>query len=65
MRKHYGLLDQPSADLGPDANYFLMLQTDVGSFLLFFFLLACFPARSGVSPYFPSYIKCFPSFLKL
>ena len=43
MRKHYGLLDQPSADLGPDANYFLMLQTDVGSFLLFFFafLFSC------------------------
>lgn len=34
-------------------------------FPAFFFLLACFPARSGVSPYFPSYIKCFPSFLKL
>lgn len=42
MRKHYGLLDQPSADLGPDANYFLMLQTDVGSFLLFFFCLPVF-----------------------
>lgn len=42
---------------------FLMLKADVGSFLLFF-SLACFPARSGVSPYFSSYVKRFPSCFK-